>query len=119
MNEIEYFVEVDQKKELRNELLTLSKAFVELLQRSEKIRQLQIKRKLEIETIKERIKEIAKLTVKLRTALPSIKLANIEEEKEDIRYTQQLEALEESIHDIEKKLKNIEPVKLKEINVIK
>lgn len=113
MNDVEFFVQLDEKKELRTELLTLSKTFVDLLQRSEKIRQLQMKKKQEMETIKERIKDIAKLTIQLRTALPHIKLANVEEEQEDLRYTEQLEALEDSIHDIEKKLKSIETVKVK------
>ena len=108
MNKIEYFVSLEHKKELREEVLTISNKMIDLLKFSQHIRKLQAEKLKEMELVKEKIKEIAKLTVEFRKVMPHIKIANIDEEAEDIRYSEQLDALERSIQKIEKKLQSLE-----------
>ncbi len=111
---VQYFIEITPQDRFRTEILTAQKTLLECLKRCEIFKQTRDKKVKEIENLRSVLKEVAVLSKEFNSEMPKVKIkfnereyAREEKPKRFHDYNKELEKLEFSIEEIEKKLKDL------------
>lgn len=113
---IDYFVKFFDKNHLYEEILLVQKTLINNLKRCELFKQLRKNKLEEIDKLREVVKEIIELNNVLRQQMPKLdrkvekEIMRAEKPETTYDYGKELERLEKSVAEIEKKLKELDNV---------
>ena len=106
-----FFVDVAGSHDLQKELLESSKDLVEILKNYERFKAINKEKKKEIQNLKAKISEISRLSSRIKTAIPLLKMKDMPTklrpratERVSQKTVSEIEDLEDELKEIEAKL---------------
>lgn len=113
---IDYFVKFFDKNHLYEEILLVQKTLINNLKRCELFKQLRKNKLEELEKLRQIVKEILEMNNMIKRQMPKLdrkiekEIMRTEKPETTYDYSKELERLEKSVAEIEKKLKELENV---------